>query len=134
LFKEQGNIVAAAGKHFEPRGVKETSSRMTVSAKPGVISGSLLAWWGLRAMSFQAAWLSDSWDKKSSAYNVLWIAVFGFATLNILSLVGRRFEPNRNRLSFGETLAIMVVILSIILLGWEMLYVFHVLPIQLSPR
>jgi hypothetical protein len=107
---------------------------MTVSAKPVVISSNLLAYWGLRAIGLQAAWLSESWDKKSSAYNVLWIAVFGFATLNILALVGRRFEPNRNRLSFGETLAIMVVIMSIVLLGWEMLYVFHVLPIQLSPR
>lgn len=99
-----------------------------------VISGNLLAWWALRAASVQATWISESWDKKSSAYNALWIAVFGFATLNILALVGRRFEPNRNRLSFGETLAIMVVIMSIVLLGWEMLYVFHVLPIQLSPR
>lgn len=107
---------------------------MNVSAKPLVISGNLLAWWGLRAMSLQAAWLSESFDKKSSAYNVLWIAVFGFATLNILALVGRRFEPSRNRLSFGETLAIMVVIMSIVLLGWEMLYVFHILPIQLAPR
>ena len=106
---------------------------MTVSAKPLVISGNLLAWRGLRAVSLQAAWLSESWDK-SSAYNVLWIAVFGFATLNILALVGRRFEPSRNRLSFGEMLAIMVVIMSILLLGWEMLYVFHVLPIQLGPR
>ena len=88
----------------------------------------------LRVIGLQAAWFSESWDKKSSAYNLLWIAVFGFATLNILALVGRRFEPNRNRLSFGETLAIMVVIMSITLLGWEMLYVFHVLPIQLAPR
>jgi hypothetical protein len=27
-----------------------------------------------------------------------------------------------------------VVLVSIVLLGWEMLYVFHVLPIQLPPR
>lgn len=103
-------------------------------AKPMVIYGNVLAMWTLRIIGLQAAWFSQYWDKKSSAYNVLWIAVFGFATLNILALVGRRFEPNRNRLSFGETLAIMVVIMSITLLGWEMLYVFHVLPIQLSPR
>lgn len=97
-----------------------------------LIADSLLAWWALRAVP--AAWLVQYWDKKSSAYNVLWVVVFGFATLNILALVGRRFEPNRNRLSFGETLAIMVVIMSITLLGWEMLYVFHILPIQLAPR
>ncbi len=99
-----------------------------------VICGNLLALWMLRLIGFEAAWLSEYWDKKGSAYSVLWIAVFGFATLNILALVGRRFEPSRNRLSFGETLAIMVVIMSITLLAWEMLYVFHVLPIQLAPR
>ncbi len=107
---------------------------MTLSAKPMLISSNLFAIWALRTAGVQAAWLSQYWDRKGSAYNLLWIAVFGFATLNILALVGRRFEPNRNRLSFGETLAIMVVILSITLLGWEMLYVFHVLPIQLAPR
>lgn len=107
---------------------------MTVPAKPILISGNLFAWWALRAATLQAAWVFQSWDKKSSAYNLLWIVVFGFATLNILALVGRRFEPQRNRLSFGETLAIAVVIMSITLLGWEMLYVFHVLPIQLAPR
>jgi hypothetical protein len=107
---------------------------MTLTAKPIVIYSNVLAVGLFRVMSLQAAWLTQFWDKKSSAYNLLWIAVFGFATLNILALVGRRFEPNRNRLSFGETLAIMVVIMSITLLGWEMLYVFHVLPIQLAPR
>jgi hypothetical protein len=107
---------------------------MTVTANPMVLYSNVLALGMLRLAGLQAAWLAQYWDKKSSAYNVLWIAVFGFATLNILALVGRRFEPSRNRLSFGETLAIMVVIMSITLLGWEMLYVFHVLPIQLAPR
>ena len=107
---------------------------MALPAKPMVIYGNVLALWMVRLIGLQAAWFSEYWDKKSSAYNILWIAVFGFATLNILALVGRRFEPSRNRLSFGETLAIMVVIMSITLLGWEMLYVFHVLPIQLAPR
>jgi hypothetical protein len=107
---------------------------MTISARPIVIYGNALVLGTMRVIGLQAAWLTQYWDKKSSAYNILWIAVFGFATLNILALVGRRFEPNRNRLSFGETLAIAVVIMSITLLGWEMLYVFHVLPIQLSPR
>jgi hypothetical protein len=73
-------------------------------------------------------------DNKDNVYNMLWALVFGFATLNILGLVLRRFEPNRNRLSFGETLAIMVVIVSVFLLGWEMLYVFGILPIKLQPR
>jgi hypothetical protein len=72
--------------------------------------------------------------KRSNVYNILWILVFGFATLNILSLVGRRFEPGRSRLNLGEMMAILVVIVSIFLLGWEMLYVFHILPIKLEPR
>ena len=73
-------------------------------------------------------------DKKGDIYNILWALVFGFATLNILALVTRRFEPGRSRLSFGETLAIMVVVVSVFLLGWEMLYLFKVLPIKLHPR
>jgi hypothetical protein len=73
-------------------------------------------------------------DKKGDVYNILWVLVFGFATLNILALVTRRFEPGRSRLSFGETLAIMVVIVSVFLLGWEMLYLFKIFPIKLHPR
>lgn len=72
--------------------------------------------------------------KRGNIYNILWILVFGFATLNILSLVGRRFEPTRSRLNLGELMAILVVVVSIFLLSWEMLYVFHILPIKLEPR
>lgn len=71
---------------------------------------------------------------REEIYNILWVLVFGFATINILSLGARRFESNKRGLNFGEVLAIMIVIVSIILLGWEMLYVFHVLPIRLTPR
>jgi hypothetical protein len=70
---------------------------------------------------------------RDEIYNILWALVFGFATLNILSLGARRFEQSRN-LNFGEILAILVVVVSIVLLGWEMLYLFHVLPIKLEPR
>ena len=72
-------------------------------------------------------------SKRSDIYNILWVLVFGFATLNILGLVARKFEPERSRLSFGESLAIMVVVVSVALLGWEMLYFFKVLPIKLKP-
>jgi hypothetical protein len=65
-------------------------------------------------------------------YNILWAVVFGFATLNILSLTARRFEPGRRGLTFGELLAVMVVLLSIFLLGWEMLTLFHVFPIRVG--
>jgi hypothetical protein len=73
-------------------------------------------------------------DKKGDVYNILWALVFGFATLNILGLVARRFEPARTRLNFGEMLAIMVVVVSVFLLVWEMLYLFKILPIKLRPH
>jgi len=73
-------------------------------------------------------------DKKGNVYNILWVLVFGFATLNILTLVTRRFETRRRGLSFGELLAVTVVVVSIILLGWEMLNLFHIFPIKLQPR
>lgn len=71
---------------------------------------------------------------RDEIYNILWVLVFGFATLNILSLGARRFEQHKSGLSFGEMLAILVVVVSIILLGWEMLYLFHILPIHLTPQ
>jgi hypothetical protein len=68
---------------------------------------------------------------RQDVYNILWAVVFGFATLNILSLAARRFEPSRRGLSFGELLAVMVVLISILLLAWEMLNLFHVFPIRI---
>jgi len=70
---------------------------------------------------------------RQDVYNILWAVVFGFATLNILSLVARRFEPSRRGLNFGELMAVMVVLLSIFLLGWEMLNLFRVFPIKIRP-
>ena len=58
--------------------------------------------------------------------------MFGFATINILSLVSRRIDPNRqNRMSFGEMMAVGTVAVAVILLGWEMLYLFKILPVRL---
>ena len=73
-------------------------------------------------------------DHKNGIYNILWALVFGFATLNILGLVAKRFEPTRRGLNLGELLAVMVVVVSLLLLGWEMLYLFKVFPIRLGPR
>jgi hypothetical protein len=70
---------------------------------------------------------------REEIYNILWALVFGFATLNILSLGARRFEQEKGGLSFGEILAILVVLVSVVLLGWELLYLFHVLPIRFTP-
>ena len=71
---------------------------------------------------------------RDEIYNILWALVFGFATLNILSLGARHFEQEKGGLSFGEILAILVVVVSLVLLGWEMLYLFHILPIRLTPH
>lgn len=71
---------------------------------------------------------------REEIYNILWALVFAFATLNILSLGARHFESDRRGLTFGEILAILVVAVSLVLLGWEMLYLFHVFPIRLTPH
>jgi hypothetical protein len=70
-------------------------------------------------------------SRRDGVYNILWGVVFGFATLNILTLAARRFEPNRRGLTFGEFLAVVVVLLSIFLLSWELLGLFHIFPIKL---
>ena len=82
------------------------------------------------ALSIAAAILYRG-PRRQDVYNVLWAVVFGFATLNILSLAARRAEPGRRGLSFGEVMAVMVVFVSIILLGWEMLNLLHIFPLQL---
>jgi len=69
---------------------------------------------------------------REDVYNILWAVVFGFATLNILGLASRRLEPNRRGMSFGELMAVLVVLLSVFLLGWEMLNLFHIFPIKLQ--
>ncbi len=68
---------------------------------------------------------------RQDVYNILWAVVFGFATLNIISLAARHLEPTRRRMSFGEMMAVMVVLVSIFLLGWEMMGVLHIFPIRL---
>jgi hypothetical protein len=69
---------------------------------------------------------------RQDVYNILWAVVFGFATLNILSLAAKRFEPTRRGLSFGELMAVMVVLLSIFLLAVEMFNMLHIFPIKLQ--
>lgn len=94
----------------------------------------LVSW---RAHSFHPYWWLALWQfdsKKGNVYNILWALVFGFATINILSLVGRRLDPDRRNLNFGELLAVLVVAVSVLLLGWEMLFLFKILPIKLQPR
>jgi hypothetical protein len=71
---------------------------------------------------------------REEIYNILWALVFGFATLNIVTLGARRFEQQKTGLNFGEILAVLVVIVSLVMLGWEMLYLFGILPLQFTPR
>jgi len=73
-------------------------------------------------------------SKKENVYNLLWVLVFGFATLNILGLVARRFEPRRSNLNFGEILAITVTVVAVLLLCLEMLSLFHIFPIRIQPH
>jgi hypothetical protein len=90
---------------------------------------------GLQSSLLFAVQMSSEFSsKKSNVYNILWVLVFGFATLNILGLVARRFEPRRSSLNFGELLAITVTVISVILLGWEMLTLFHIFPIKIQPH
>jgi hypothetical protein len=90
---------------------------------------------GLQSMLVFMFQFSDQFSsKRDNVYNILWVLVFGFATLNILGLVARRFEPRRSNLNFGEMLAITVTVVSIILLGWEMLSLLHIFPIKIQPR
>jgi hypothetical protein len=72
------------------------------------------------------------YSSRQDLYNILWAVVFGFATLNILGLASRRMAPGHRGLSFGEMMAVMVVLVSIFLLGWELLNLLHVFPIKLK--
>lgn len=65
-------------------------------------------------------------------FNIVWVLVFGFATLNILSMAARQHEVSRRKLNFGELLAIIIVFVAVTLLVWEMLNLFHVFPIKLQ--
>jgi hypothetical protein len=79
--------------------------------------------------------LLQSSHKKEDLYSILWMLVFGFATLNILGLVARRLEPQARRgAGFGEILAVLVLCTSFALLGWELLNLFHIFPIRLRAR
>jgi hypothetical protein len=84
------------------------------------------------AMFFSVAFAVFFRGTRQDAYDLLWVVVFGFATLNILGLAARRMEPNRRGITFGEIIAVMVVLIAILLLGWEMLNQFHIFPIRLG--
>ncbi len=109
---------------------------MLLSLTASFSCASALQSWARTASHLQPLLLMllQSSERKGDVYDILWGLVFGFATLNILALVARRFEPSRTRMNFGETIAVMVVVVALFLLGWEMLYLFKVLPIKLEPH
>jgi len=79
--------------------------------------------------------LPDIWSEtRTGMYNVLWVLVFGFATLNILGLAFRRFDTRKMGLTFGEIIAILVVVFSVLLFGSEIIGLLHILPIHLTPQ
>ena len=69
----------------------------------------------------------------TNLYSILIAAVFGFSALNILALLTKSADARRRRLNLGETLAIMIVLLSVGFLGMEMLHLYHIFPIKLQP-
>lgn len=71
-------------------------------------------------------------SRQSDLYTMLWAAVFGFATLNIVNLAARHFEPSHRGLTFGELMAVLILVLSIFLLGWELLGMLHIFPIKIQ--
>lgn len=73
-------------------------------------------------------------DSHGGLYSILWILVFAFATLNIISLGARRLEPKKTSLNMGELMAVLVVVFSVFLLGWELLQIYHIFPIRLGSR
>lgn len=111
---------------------------MALASTPGLIvrcaQTVLSPHFPVRSQSFLIATLVlfERHSGRTNVYNILWAVVFGFATLNILSLAARRFEPNRRGLSFGELMAVLIVLLSIFLLGSELLGVFHIFPIKIQ--
>ena len=65
-------------------------------------------------------------------FNILIALVCGFASLNIINLLTRPVQPVRG-LTFGEILAVTGAVVSLLLLGAEMLHIYHVFPIKLQP-
>jgi hypothetical protein len=104
-------------------GVTRTG-RAALAAYP-LVRGQILAGFGF-LLALQSR------GSRGNLYDILWGVVFGFATLNILSLAAKRLEPGRRGLSFGELMAVTVVLLSLFLLGWEMLTLLHIFPIKLK--
>jgi len=71
---------------------------------------------------------------REEMYNILWALVFGFATLNILSLGARRFEREKRWPELWRDSGYPGGAGVDRSAGLEMLYWFGILPIRLTPR
>ncbi|MGA8153113.1 MAG: hypothetical protein WB952_19335 [Terriglobales bacterium] len=128
---EKGNILAFQHTKF----MALSLTTLTTAFSRFRSTPAVMGFQSTMVLVLQLPEFSDLYNqKKGNVYNILWVLVFGFATLNILGLVLRRFEPRRSGLNFGEILAIVVVFLSVFLLALELLNLFHIFPIKLNPR
>jgi hypothetical protein len=71
-------------------------------------------------------------SNQQDVFSILWILVFGFATLNILGIASRQHEPSKRRMNFGELLAVLTVLVAVALLGWEILGMMHIFPLKIQ--
>src|SRR5206468_518887 len=103
---EKGNIFSSCGSPGLPSPGAPNTVPMPVSLTSLLASlpSSLTRPQFIFRMQVLSVIVFEEFGKKGDIYNILWALVFGFATLNILGLVARRFEPNRNRLNFGESI------------------------------
>jgi hypothetical protein len=115
--------------------VSSIATALARASSRSLLRPGIFALQSLLVFMLQFSDFSDRFSgKKDNVYNILWVLVFGFATLNILGLVARRFEPRRSSLQFGELLAITVTVVSVVLLSWEMLSIFHIFPLKIHPH
>lgn len=127
---ETGNIVSLSTAVLQIAGVsKLLLMSLSGTHVAGLKSIALLTARVLYVPAF-AAFIQHT-ENREDVYNILWVLVFGFATLNIIALVARQFD-DRRRFSFGEIIAILVVVVAVILLASELLYQFKIFPIKLS--
>ena len=105
---------------------------MTLCSTSWLIPRMVRASWPASQAMITAAMLLRHESRQSDLYTMLWMAVFGFATLNIVNLAARRFEPSHRGLTFGELMAVLIVLLSVFLLGWELLGMLHIFPIKIQ--
>jgi hypothetical protein len=105
---------------------------MTLSSTSWLVSRMVRVTWPVLQTTIVAAILLRHESRQSDLYTMLWAAVFGFATLNIVNLAARRFEPKHRGLTFGELMAVLIVLLSVFLLGWELLGLLHIFPIKIQ--